>query len=132
MDTPTYNAEGREVWKPQPGQFHQGGLRYVQSYGGIVSALQDIQVAKGMDTKAYPNNFAGIIAAIEDIEEFLVEGNLPDIGAPPPGWEIIINPDGSIDLHARSLSIDHPVTKERIKIIAPPPSKPQWNFALSD
>ena len=97
MDTPTYNAEGREVWKPQPGQFHQGGLRYVQSYGGIVSALQDIQVAKGMDTKAYPNNFAGIIAAIEDIEEFLVEGNLPDIGAPPPGWEIIINPDGSID-----------------------------------
>ena len=97
MDTPTYNAEGREVWKPQPGQFHQGGLRYVQSYGGIVSALQDIQVAKGMDTKAYPNNFAGIIAAIEDIEEFLVEGNLPDVGAPPPGWEIIVNPDGSID-----------------------------------
>ena len=42
------------------------------------------------------------------------------------------NPDGSIDLHARSLSIDHPTTKERIKIIAPPPSKPQWNFALSD
>ena len=97
MDTPTYNAEGREVWKPQPGQFHQGGLRYVQSYGGIVSALQDIQVAKGMDTRAYPNNFAGIIAAIEDIEQFLVEGNLPDVGAPPPGWEIIVNPDGSID-----------------------------------
>ena len=44
----------------------------------------------------------------------------------------VMNPDGSIDLHARSLTIDHPVTKERIKIIAPPPSKPQWNFALSD
>ena len=42
------------------------------------------------------------------------------------------NPDGSIDLHARSLSIDHPTTKKRIKIIAPPPAKPQWNFALSD
>lgn len=42
------------------------------------------------------------------------------------------NPDGSIDLHARSLSIDHPITKEKIKIIAPPPPKPQWNFALYD
>ena len=42
------------------------------------------------------------------------------------------NPDGSIDLHARSLAVDHPTTKERIKIIAPPPTKPQWSFALSD
>jgi len=42
------------------------------------------------------------------------------------------NPDGSIDLHARSLSFDHPTTKQRINIIAPPPVKPQWNFALSD
>jgi len=42
------------------------------------------------------------------------------------------NPDGSIDLHARSLAVDHPTTKERIKIIAPPPAKPQWRFALSD
>ena len=42
------------------------------------------------------------------------------------------NPDGSIDLHARSLSIDHPTTKERINIVAPPPSKTLWNFALSD
>jgi len=41
------------------------------------------------------------------------------------------NPDGSIDLHARSLSFDHPTTKERINIVAPPPLKPQWNFSLS-
>ena len=41
------------------------------------------------------------------------------------------NPDGSIDLHARSLTIDHPTTKERIKIVAPPPPKLQWSFALS-
>lgn len=42
------------------------------------------------------------------------------------------NPDGSIDLHARWLRIDHPTTKESIEIVAPPPLKPQWNFALSD
>ena len=42
------------------------------------------------------------------------------------------NPDGSIDLHARSLRIDHPTSKESIEIVAPAPLKPQWNFALSD
>ena len=97
MESPTYNAEGQAVWKPQPGEYFPQGLRYAQSYGGIVSALQDLQASKGSDLKSYPNNFAGIIAAIEDLQEFLVEGTLPEVGAPPPGWEIIINPDGSID-----------------------------------
>ncbi|MEK9639425.1 MAG: hypothetical protein VW299_01635, partial [Alphaproteobacteria bacterium] len=97
MDTPTYNADGQAVWKPQPGEYWEGGLRYAQSYGGIVSALQDLQASKGDALKAYPNNFAGIIAAIEDLQKYLTEGTLPDVGAPPDGWEIIINPDGSID-----------------------------------
>ena len=51
---------------------------------------------KGGEVKAYPNNFAGIIAAIEDLQRFLVEGQLPDVGS-PPGWEIIVDPDGNID-----------------------------------
>ena len=97
MDTPTYNAEGQAIWKPQPGQYVPGGLRYVQSYGGIVTALKDIQQAAGGDIKSYPNNFAGIIAAIEDLEKLFRDGTLPDVGAPPPGWEIITEPDGSID-----------------------------------
>ena len=97
MDTPTYNSEGQAIWKPQPGQYFPNGLRYAHSYGGIVSALQDLQAGQGGDLKAYPNNFAGIIAAIEDLMEYLVEGELPNVGAPPPGWEIITNPDGSID-----------------------------------
>jgi len=42
------------------------------------------------------------------------------------------NPDGSIDLHARSLVFEHPTTKERINVIATTPTKPQWSFALSD
>ena len=97
MDTPTYNADGQAVWKPQPGEYWPGGLRYVQSYGGIISALQDLQASKGDTVKSYPNNFAGIIAAIEDLQKYLTEGTLPDVGAPPDGWEIIVNPDGSID-----------------------------------
>jgi len=41
------------------------------------------------------------------------------------------NKDLSIDLHARSLTINHPTSKKEITLVAPPPTKPQWNFALS-
>ena len=37
------------------------------------------------------------------------------------------NSDGSIGLHARFLEIDHPTTKERIKIVAPVPDDSLWN-----
>jgi len=41
------------------------------------------------------------------------------------------NTDASIDLHARSLTINHPTTKKKITFLASPPTKPQWNFFLS-
>ncbi|WP_378184678.1 RluA family pseudouridine synthase [Aquimarina sp. W85] len=37
------------------------------------------------------------------------------------------NKDGSIHLHARALRFVHPVKKEPIHIIAPPPNDPVWN-----
>lgn len=36
------------------------------------------------------------------------------------------NPDGSISLHARSVSFVHPVSKETINVIAPVPDDPLW------
>lgn len=41
------------------------------------------------------------------------------------------NPDGSICLHARSLELDHPVTKERLSFTASPPKTALWNAVLS-
>lgn len=38
------------------------------------------------------------------------------------------NKDGSIHLHARYLEFDHPTTKERIKVTAPLPKEPLWEF----
>lgn len=38
------------------------------------------------------------------------------------------NKDGSIHLHARHLEFDHPTTKERIKVTAPVPKDPLWEF----
>lgn len=40
------------------------------------------------------------------------------------------NPDGSIHLHARQLSFVHPVKKEEITIIAPPPNEVLWNACI--
>lgn len=37
------------------------------------------------------------------------------------------NPNGSIHLHARLLSFIHPVSKERVEFLAPPPSDSIWN-----
>ena len=36
--------------------------------------------------------------------------------------------DRSIGLHARSIEFLHPTKKEPIKIVAPPPRRPPWNF----
>lgn len=37
------------------------------------------------------------------------------------------NKDASIHLHSRQLSLIHPVKKEEINVIAPPPKDPVWN-----
>ena len=38
------------------------------------------------------------------------------------------NPDGSIHLHARELTFQHPTTKEQISITAPVPEDPLWKW----
>ena len=40
------------------------------------------------------------------------------------------NEDASIHLHARKLNFEHPVTKEKIEIIAPPPNEVVWNACV--
>ncbi|MEA5110431.1 Ribosomal large subunit pseudouridine synthase C [bioreactor metagenome] len=38
------------------------------------------------------------------------------------------NPGGSISLHARLLDFIHPVSKEKIHIVAPVPANPEWQY----
>lgn len=40
------------------------------------------------------------------------------------------NKDGSIHLHSRNLGFEHPVKKEEISFIAPPPQDPIWNACV--
>ncbi len=41
------------------------------------------------------------------------------------------NPDGSISLHARSLSLEHPVTHETVSVTAPVPNDRLWQAFVS-
>ena len=42
------------------------------------------------------------------------------------------NPDGGICLHARKITLIHPVKKEEITIIAPPPPDKLWSFFVHE
>ncbi len=42
------------------------------------------------------------------------------------------NPDGGISLHARKVSFIHPVRKEELTVIAPPPEDNLWTYFLSE
>ena len=93
--TPTYNAEGHQVWNPSVGIYHEPAKDQRESYGGIVGALQDLQVEASGKAKSYPNNFAGIIAAIQDLQ-IISEGAPPVFPGPgPDGGQIIIDINGN-------------------------------------
>jgi len=42
------------------------------------------------------------------------------------------NKDGGIHLHARSLALVHPVQKEPVAFLAPPPEDPIWNACINE
>ena len=41
------------------------------------------------------------------------------------------NPDGSISLHARKIAFIHPVSKEKIELVAPTPDDVLWNALIN-
>lgn len=95
METPTYTSNGIQVWKPQPGEYWKEGLKFRESYGGIIAEINDLIVSNQGIPQSYPQNFAGIISALNDLGYLIDSNGLPYIGDSPPGWEVIINPDGT-------------------------------------
>ena len=65
--TPNENSDGELTWNPSVGLYHKPAADQRESFGGIIGAIQDIQVRENLGVKSYPHNFAGIIAALQDI-----------------------------------------------------------------
>jgi 23S rRNA pseudouridine1911/1915/1917 synthase len=63
-----------------------------------------------------------------------IRAQLAEIGCPVRGdlkyGFARSNPDGGIHLHARELSLDHPVRKTPLRIVADPPADPLWDAIL--
>ena len=94
--TPTYNSDGEQVWKPSVGEFYKPASVKRDSFGGIVGALQDLQVVVSGTTKGYPENYAGIIAAIKDLTLATQPGAGSGAGPMPPNFQITVNPDTGV------------------------------------
>lgn len=82
------------------------------------------------------NRYTVLEIALETGRHHQIRSQLSSIGFPIKGdlkyGAQRSNPDGSIDLHARCLIVEHPTSGMPLTIVAPPPTTPQWSFALCD
>ena len=77
------------------------------------------------------DNYLGLEIQLHTGRHHQIRAQLSAIGCPIKGDLKYgfdrSNPDGGIHLHARQLILNHPVTKEVLKIIAPTPKEVIWN-----
>lgn len=82
------------------------------------------------------NNYSLLQIELETGRHHQIRAQLSAIGCPIKGdlkyGSARSNPNGSIHLHARSLELLHPITKESVKCIAPLPKDALWDACLSD
>jgi len=80
------------------------------------------------------NNYYLLKIALETGRHHQIRSQLSGINSPIKGDLKYgfdrSNKDGSIHLHARELTILHPVKKELLSIVASPPNDPIWNACL--
>ncbi|NEV94097.1 RluA family pseudouridine synthase [Psychroflexus sp. YR1-1] len=92
-------------------------------------AILSYQIAKSLD------NYHLLEVVLETGRHHQIRSQLSAIGSPIKGDLKYgfdrSNKDGSIHLHARKLTITHPVQKEKITFEAAPPDDVIWNNCLS-
>ena len=81
------------------------------------------------------NNYYLLEVQLETGRHHQIRSQLSRIGSPIKGDLKYgfdrSNADASIHLHARQIEFVHPVSKDTINIIAPPPDDPVWNACLT-
>ncbi len=92
-------------------------------------AVLHYQIVKQLD------NYSLIEIELETGRHHQIRAQLSAIGKPIKGdlkyGAKRSNPDGSIHLHARSLTVSHPVTKENMTFVAEPPKEVIWSACVN-
>ena len=82
------------------------------------------------------DNYSLLEIELETGRHHQIRAQLTAIGCPIKGdlkyGSARSNPNGSIHLHARSLEILHPISKEPLKCVAPLPKDALWDACSSD
>ncbi len=101
---------------------------YIKETGDSKKAILHYSVIKRLD------RYYVLEIALETGRHHQIRSQLSSIGCPIKGDLKYgfdrSNKDGSIHLHARQLEFIHPVKKEPIRVIAPPPKDPLWDACL--
>ncbi|MGY0407633.1 MAG: RluA family pseudouridine synthase [Polaribacter sp.] len=101
---------------------------YKKEIEGSKKAILHYKIIKKLD------NYSLLEIALETGRHHQIRTQLSYIGSPIKGDLKYgfdrSNKDGSISLHARKISLMHPVSKEEITIIAPAPNDAIWNACV--
>ena len=95
MSQPNLNSQGQQVWDPSVGAYFTPGKENVESFGGIVAAIQDQLASQSSIVKAYPYNFAGIISALQDLTLTIASPPGSIIGPKPDMGDVVIDGNGN-------------------------------------
>ena len=106
MSQPNVNSEGQQVWKPSVGAYFSPGKENAESFGGIVTAIQDQIASQGAVVKAYPYSFAGIISALQDLTFAVESPPGSNIGPKPDGGDVVIDANGDPQFNYSTAPVD--------------------------
>lgn len=119
--------------KPQDRLIHfmKRNTKQNKSYAHSIEVPESKKAILQYKTLKRLNNYTALEVTLETGRHHQIRSQLSSIGCPIKGDLKYgfdrSNPDGSIHLHARKLSFTHPVKKEEMTIIAPPPSDVLWD-----
>jgi 23S rRNA pseudouridine1911/1915/1917 synthase len=101
-----------------------------KSYASLEKKPNSVEAKLSYDLIAKSDNYFLLEVNLETGRHHQIRSQLTAIGCPIKGdlkyGSARSNPDGSIHLHARKVEFIHPVSLEKISLIAPVPNESLW------
>ncbi len=128
VKNPPPNEEGELVHYMKRNSKQNKSYAHIKEVPESKKAILDYRLLKKLD------NYYLLEIDLHTGRHHQIRSQLSSIGSPIKGDLKYgfdrSNKDASIHLHSRELKFIHPVSKESIRIVAPPPSDPIWNSVM--